>query len=81
MCATTQKYVLGADSARFNVIFGELLADNTFKPLNRNMNDVSGATIDSWGTDDTIVLEKLAELNGTSVTETLDVNIDLDGIV
>lgn len=75
ICATTNKYTLGAGKAKFEVLFGEL-NDDSFQVITRTTNQVSGETIDQWGTDDAVVLEKLAELNGTAVTEIVTSSID-----
>lgn len=79
ICADTKKYVLGQNSAQFTTIFGELKEDS-FKILTRINNEVSGETIEEWGTDDSVVLQKLAELNGTTVTQIITSSIDLSNI-
>lgn len=75
ICATTNKYTLGADVARFEIMFGELQNDS-FSVVSRASNIVSGETINQWGTDDAVILEKLAELNGTTVTEIVTSSIN-----
>lgn len=75
ICATTNKYTLGADVARFEIMFGELNEDS-FQVVTRTSNLVSGETINQWGTDDSVILAKLAELNGTTVTEIVTSSIN-----
>lgn len=78
ICASTNKYVLGADSARFQVMFGELQNDS-FQIVTRTSNEVLGEIIDQWGTDDSVMLQKLAELNGTAITEIVTSSLNLAG--
>lgn len=80
MLAYANPYVLGTDKANFTVTFGNVTLDENqvvsgFMPVGQFQMEVDSAVLDTWGTDDSVILHAIAQLAGTTVTET--VNADL----
>lgn len=80
--AIARPYALGTTKVNFQVSYGNLKKDENGKVVGfENVyNDnivVEGSVISSWGIDDSVVLEHIAETQGTSITEivTADINI------
>jgi hypothetical protein len=80
--ALARPYALGAESVNFQVSYGNFVKDDTGKitGFNNLFNDnvvLSGAIIANWGTNDAVILDALAEEQGTNVVETIDVDINV----
>lgn len=80
--ALARPYALGAEQVNFQVSYGNFVKDETGKitGFNNLFNDnivLSGSIITSWGTNDAVILDALAEQQGTNVTETIDVDINV----
>lgn len=82
MVAAATPYVLGTNSVTFTIYYGNC----TFNSLNqvigfttivRENVVVSGQLIDTWGVDDAVVLTELAILQGTTITEFIEGDINL----
>ena len=80
--ALARPYALGAESVNFQVTYGNFVKDDTGKitGFNNLFNDnvvLSGPIISNWGTNDAVILDALAAAQGTDVTETVDVDINI----
>lgn len=79
MVAFAERYILGNDGANFTVVFGNMVEvpsaglegnpRTVFQRLHTETTQMSGEDIADWGTDDTVVLSKLAIKNSTNATE------------
>ena len=68
------RYELGADQATFTVRFGTLAKNesNQITGLNQLFqisHTLTGTDLAGWGTDDTVVLTKIAQAKGFSIQE------------
>lgn len=82
MTAIARPYVLGATEVNFQVSYGTLVKDETGKVtgFNNLFNDnvvLSGTIITSWGSNDAVILDAIAEQQGTEVIETIDVDLNV----
>ena len=80
MMASATPYVLGTNSVTFTIYYGNCTFDGSnnvisFATVVRESVTVSGAVIDTWGVDDSIMLNELAVLQGTTITEFIEANI------
>lgn len=83
MTAIARPYVLGATEVNFQVNYGNFIKDQTDKitGFNNLFNDnvvLSGQIITNWGNNDAIILDAISEQQGTEITETIDVDINLN---
>ena len=80
MNAVANQYQLGAESVNFRISFGECEINNdtviSFKPIHQETIQLSGEELESWGTDDSTVLDIIAEQKGISVVEIVHGNIN-----
>lgn len=81
--ALARPYALGAESVNFQVSYGNFTKDDTGKitGFNNLFNDnvvLSGQIITSWGNNDAVILNAISEQQGTEITETVDVDINLN---
>jgi hypothetical protein len=80
MSAVASPYILGAHKVNFRVTYGECIFEGTkiidFKQIHSDSVELSGEDIESWGTDDTVILEIIAEKQGTSIVEVVDVELE-----
>jgi hypothetical protein len=69
--AVANRYVVGANKVNFRVMYGECVFESgsvvEFKTIHTDNVELSGEAIETWGTDDSVILEAIAELQGTSV--------------
>lgn len=80
--AIARPYVLGATQVNFQVSYGNFVKDETGKitGFTNLFNDnvvLSGEIITAWGNNDAIILDAIAEQQGTEVIETIDADINL----
>ena len=83
MTAIARPYVLGANQVNFQVSYGNFVKDETGKitGFNNLFSDsvvLSGQIITNWGNNDAIILDAISEQQGTEITETIDVDINLN---
>ena len=81
IAAVARPYVLGTNSVNFQVSYGEaIFEEGTIVGFNNVFNSnatLSGVPIESWGTDDSIVLQEIAEAQGTEVIEFYSSSINI----
>lgn len=69
--AVANQYVLGCNQVNFRVMYGNCTFESgsvtSFETVYATNVVLSGSTITSWGEDDSIILEALANEQGTSV--------------
>jgi hypothetical protein len=82
MRVSTDRYLMGSTSARFQVAFGYLVPNGvnrfTYQPIHSQTIVLESAELQDWGTDDTVIFTKIATQIGISVVETVDINITDD---
>jgi len=81
--AIARPYVLGATQVNFQVNYGNFIKDETGKitGFNNLFSDnvvLSGQIISSWGNNDAVILDAISEQQGTEITETIEVDINLN---
>lgn len=73
MTAVANQYVLGANQVNFRVSYGECTFESgsvvDFKTIYADNVVLSGSTITTWGEDDSVILDAIAEAQGTDITE------------
>lgn len=74
IAAVARPYVLGTNSVNFQVSYGNCTFDEggnitEFTTIFNSNCNLSGTAIETWGTDDTVVLQEIAEAQGTTVTQ------------
>jgi hypothetical protein len=74
MVAFARQYVLGADKATFNVVYGiPQFVDGTivgFNGIITNEVTLESSELSSWGTDDTVIFNQIASKVGVTVVST-----------
>ncbi len=80
MAAFARPYVLGGKEVRFEIQYGTLEFNEEGKAVEfrQVLSDsvvLTEAELADWGTDDAVILEKLAVKQGTSVVETVSSDI------
>jgi len=69
--AVANQYVLGANQVNFRVSYGECTFESgsvvDFKTIYADNVVLSGSTITTWGEDDSVILDAIAEAQGTEV--------------
>jgi hypothetical protein len=78
MSAYARPYALGTTKVNFEVVFGNIKFDDQNNPVGfQNMISsnlqLTGAQIESWGTDDSVVLQEIATLMGVNIEEYVSV--------
>lgn len=73
--AIADPYFLGASKVVFNIHYGDAIIKDSnsfeFYKISSATEVLSGSIIDTWGNDDSIILEELLRLQGTQVVEVL----------
>ena len=71
MTAVANQYALGAHQVNFRVMYGECIFESgsvvDFKVIHADNVVLSGSAVETWGTDDSVVLEAIAAEQGTTV--------------
>jgi hypothetical protein len=80
MSVSANQYIIGGDKVSFGVRFGTYNSEaehrvDKFKNLLRHEVVLTKDEIADWGTDDTIIFEKIAEKLGTSIVEIIEDDI------
>ena len=78
MTAVARPYIPGSSSTNFQVQFGNVDLDKNDKIINFNSQTntqlpMTGKELETWGTDDEILLDLIAAKLGVSVLEIIDV--------
>ncbi len=85
MKVTAERYELGSNKVRFQVAFGYLIQPGemgntnnkpSFQVIHFDGITLEGADIESWGQDDTVIIDIIATKMNTSVVsyENIDIN-------
>jgi hypothetical protein len=71
IAAVANQYVLGANQVNFRVMYGNCTFESgsvtNFQTVYATNVVLSGSTIETWGEDDSVILEAIAAEQGTSV--------------
>lgn len=69
--AVANQYVLGANQVNFRVMYGNCTFESgsvvSFQTVYADNVVLSGSAIETWGTDDSVILDAIAEAQGTNV--------------
>lgn len=80
MTAIASPYPLGANQVNFRVSFGECEFSEgevvEFKSIHQENVQLSDLDLESWGTDDSVVLGIIADKKGISVTEVVSGSVE-----
>jgi hypothetical protein len=82
MTAIANPYKLGDYTVNFNIYYGDFVLDELDNPISfqvklTNNAVIDGATVQSWGTDDTYMLNAIAIQQGTTVVEFIENDISV----
>jgi signal peptidase I len=82
IAAVARPYVLGTNSVNFQVAYGDCIFDEAgeiiqFNNIFNSNATLSGLDIETWGTDDTVVLGEIAQQQGTQVLEYYSSSINI----
>jgi hypothetical protein len=72
MVAGTQIFIIGENYTTFQVRFGNIIIENgeeRFDIVLRDVIKMTAEELSTWGTDDSIVLDLIANKIGTTITE------------
>lgn len=80
MSVSANQYIIGGDKVSFGVRFGTYNSEaehavDKFKILLRHEVILTKAEISDWGTDDSVIFQKIATKLGTSIVEIIDEDI------
>ena len=71
--AVANNYPLGANQVNFRVSYGNCTFESgsvvKFDVIHSDNVVLSGSTITTWGEDDSVILDAIAEVQGTTVTQ------------
>ena len=79
--AVANTYLLGTNEANFRIMYGNCAFDEKgnvveFKTIHTDSTTLSGEIISTWGEDDSIILETIAEKQGTTVTNIVSGSVE-----
>ena len=78
--AVSDQYILGANQVSFRVQYGNCTIEDgvvtKFESIHSHNITLSGSAIETWGTDDSVILETIAAQQGTSVVEVVSGSIN-----
>jgi hypothetical protein len=73
MTAVANQYPLGANQVNFRVSYGNCTFESgsvvKFDVVHSDNVVLSGSTITTWGEDDSVILDAIADAQGTTVTQ------------
>lgn len=77
--AVANQYALGANQVNFRVYYGNCTFESgsviAFQTVYADNVVLGGTAIETWGTDDSVILEAIAEQQGTEVTQVVSGSI------
>lgn len=81
MTAVANQYPLGANQVNFRVSYGNCTfaedgSVTEFKTVYADNVILSGSTITTWGEDDSVILDAIAEAQGTNVVEVVSGSVN-----
>lgn len=72
MTAVADRYALGTNEVNFRVSYGECIFESgsvvDFKTVHSDTVVLSGNTIETWGEDDSVILDAIAAAQGTTIS-------------
>jgi len=78
--AMATPYPLGANQVNFRVSYGNCEFKDgevvNFKAIHQDSVTLSGEDIESWGTDDAVILDIITEKQGTEIVEVVSGSVD-----
>lgn len=78
--AVANQYALGANQVNFRVYYGNCTIESgsvvEFKTIYADNVTLSGSAIETWGTDDSIILNAIAEAQGTEVVSVVSGSVN-----
>jgi len=84
MTAVANQYVLGANQVNFRVSYGNCTFESgsvvKFDVVHSDNVVLSGSTIATWGQDDSVILEAIADEQGTTVTQVVSGSASMFGL-
>jgi hypothetical protein len=72
LIAGTQIFIIGEDYTTFQIRFGNIITENgeeRFDIVLRDVIKMTSEELSTWGTDDSVVLDLIANKIGTTITE------------
>lgn len=72
MVVCAQRFVIGEDKTSFELRFGNIIIENDqerFDLLLRENLEMTSVELATWGTDDSVLLDLIANKLGTTITE------------
>jgi hypothetical protein len=80
MTAVANQYPLGANQVNFRVSYGNCTFESGsvvgFQTIYSDNVVLSGETISTWGEDDSVILDAIAEAQGTQIVEVVSGSVD-----
>jgi hypothetical protein len=86
MTAVANPYVLGTNEVTFRVSYGNCAFDSegnvvSFKSVYSDSVTLSGTVISTWGEDDSVILDAIADQQGTTVTQVVSGSLGVGGMM
>jgi hypothetical protein len=72
MVVSTQKYVIGSDKVSFELRFGNIVIENEKERFDKLIEInllMTSEELSTWGTDDSVLLDLIAEKINNTITE------------
>lgn len=73
LTAIANQYPLGTNKVNFRIVYGECIFEEGsvvgFNQIYGDFVELSGSEVDNWGTDDSYILDIIAEKQGTTIVE------------
>jgi hypothetical protein len=80
MTAVANQYVLGANQVNFRVMYGNCTFESGsvvgFQTVYADNVVLSGSTITTWGEDDSVILDAIAAVQGTTVVSVVSGSVN-----
>lgn len=80
MTAVANQYSLGTNEVNFRVSYGECIFESgsvvDFKTVHSDNVVLSGSAIETWGEDDSVILDAIAAAQGTTVSSVVSGSIN-----
>ena len=84
MTAVANQYKLGANEVNFRISYGECTFESgsvvSFKTVHSDNVVLSGEDIATWGEDDSVILDAIAAVQGTSIVSVVSGSVNIMGI-
>ncbi len=84
MTAVANNYALGANQVNFRVMYGNCTFESGsvvgFTTIHADNVVLSGSAIETWGTDDSVILSAIAVQQGTTIVEVVSGSAQSNGL-